>query len=228
MTQGIRVPTLWNWGNLIAAQLEGWAQLDPGSESDSPEHMPQWAALQHIETGAELHISSTPASSIHARRRLDERIDPTDRFSFSVQWPRMPHPYSNEWVRPSREKDKCTCAASRPPESIAKDVQRKVLDGYLEAWADACQRMSRRMEELDEQYELALRLADVLHTPKGRRPKVEEKGASCYSLYTPAGMYGQVLVRGRDTVEIHRLSLSGELAAQVLELIWKEGNRADL
>ena len=206
--------TLWQHANEVAYYLDGWAQVDPFKDNPNLEHVPQYATIVHQETGASLHIKCDNQC------RLDQEVGENSRFEFSANWPHMPHTYPNEWFAPKdRNAYHCTCAASRSPERIARDVERKIVAGYIPAWLEANRRLTERIEYYDRQYKLAVELAGILQTPKARMPTSEQRQAGSYTLHMPHGMYGRVLVRGAEPVELDRFSMPAGLAQEVLSFI---------
>lgn len=74
------------------------------------------------------------------RPRPNGEIGDTDRLVFYVKWPEVTtdDPGATEYQRfcPYNETFEITCAASRTTASIAKDIKRRLLPGYLSKYAE--------------------------------------------------------------------------------------------
>jgi len=106
----------------VAGFLDGWDWV----ERDVP-HSSEYSyrELRHIESGA---VVGAWSGSGHDEAREGGRIE------FYPIWPRDE---KNHDFRPDRDADtwnRITVSADRTPESIAKDIARRLLPGYVEMY----------------------------------------------------------------------------------------------
>jgi len=164
-------------------------------------HLPGWTCEpRDSEWFASLRRDDGPSISIHNNR---------GRLSIHGAWPKgadghhyYPHDRSAE----------ITCAVARPPASIARDIERRLLPVYLPLWQEQ-DRKRREAEESSRQAEaLIRRLEDVLgieprdHGRNGRRDSMTVYfGRAEFTVYR----YGSFKFEFRGSAPDELLSIAG-------------------
>lgn len=111
-----------------------------------------------------------------------------------------------------------TCSASRPPEAIANDIQRKILNQYLPLLDRVVQGNAARKEQWQKNVSTIEKLANIAGASFQENPR--EMGQT-FTKY--AGKRGQLKasVRWDGEVEIETGYLTAEEAEQVMHLLAK-------
>lgn len=110
------------------------------------------------------------------------------------------------------ETHRITVSPDRPYEAIAKDIQRRLLPGYLPELASVLDRVRKHDEGVDAQTRVADELAAIL----GETPRAGEVGI----YQTTHGTYGKVRVlHGGDHVSLELSNLDADRAKRILAIL---------
>ncbi len=152
---------------------------------------------------------------IHIRvSTYDYRPDDGSRLEISGSYPH--HPRYGSF---SREYPSITVAASKEPQVIARDIQRRFLPKYLPLYQKARQAEQDYVDGLARQGAVIQQLADVMGSKTGQ---------SCVYLPSTLSCYGRIEVyEGGDAVKIELGSVPVKLAIEIAMVLANFGEKGE-
>lgn len=176
----------------IASHLDGW-EAQPFEENNNRAH------ITH-ETGATFGIT------IDAYGKKDR----VEVYGIYPHYPYRKNGNANRGYPLSGvDTPRITCALSRGPEAIAKDIERRFLNKYIRCYELAVERIAQDEEYQNDQEACISRLADILGVSTTR--------SEIY--YNHNNIWGTIKPNGRDDVTFELRRVPTAIAAKICEVL---------
>ena len=176
----------------IASHLDGW-EAQPIEEGNNRAH------ITH-ETGATFGLT---VDAYGNRERVEV-------YGIYPNYPPRETGYgSRGYPLSGVDTPRITCALSRGPEAIARDIERRFLDSFIKCYELAVERIAADEEYLNDEEAAVSRLADILGVGLTRgevRYNCNDIGAT-------------ISPNGRDSVKFELWHVSTDIAAQICEIL---------
>lgn len=176
----------------IAQYLEGWEIY-----LRDPLHQNRWVQLRKTGEGEQ--------PSIHCNTDgWNTDIKEGNRLEFGGNWPERT---TEATFYPYNEKHKIGCSAKRTPASIAKDIQRRLLPGYLPKWAEMLENKQAHLKAVAQRNIDLASIANILEK------EICSRGDQ---VYVSGGFFK---ARNGGSFEIRLTGISVEVARQIAVIL---------
>lgn len=201
-----RKRALLNAARGIASRLDGWSLREPSED---------WGGCMLVLEGPSAQALQVIWCNGHKRGQI------------RGVFPKLPGG-QQIYVRYEDEK-RCRVGVSltRPPEALARDIQRRLLPAYEEVF----ERVSRQVEKAHASHESAESLLAELVTVCGKKPQTDAQRRrheiNFRDIRGSAQVTGPTESRPEGSVYL-RLDLPGPVAVEVLRLVAEQAPESDL